>query len=86
MATPKAPKLMARIPKERDLECHVRTQTVFGTEFIEIRDFIPSTKTYSRGFMMDMRLLSRLNEELAKIEAERFGQQYIVADGQLQLF
>lgn len=86
MSTIKNPKLMGKFPKERDLECHVRIQHIFGTDFVEVRDFVPSTKTYSRGFMVDMKLLPRLNEELGKIEQERFGRSTPVAAGQGKLF
>jgi site-specific recombinase XerC len=86
MAALKAPKLMARIPKERDLEAHVRIQHIFGDDFVEVRDFIPSTKTYSRGFLIDMKLLPRLNEELQRIEQERFGKTSPVGAGQGKLF
>lgn len=48
----KRPKLVAKIPKEPDLEAHVRTTTVAGVEYIEVRDYIPSTKTYSRGILL----------------------------------
>lgn len=58
------PKLMVKFAKERDLECHVRKLTIFDTEFVEVRDFIPSTKTYARGFLIEAQHLDRLIEAL----------------------
>lgn len=58
------PKIRARIKKERDLETHVRTQFVAGTEFVELRDYVPSTKTYSRGVAFESHQLGDVIEAL----------------------
>jgi hypothetical protein len=64
----KRPKLMSKFAKERDLECHVRTHSILGSTFVEIRDYIPSTKTYSRGFTVEAIHLPRLIEELQTVQ------------------
>jgi hypothetical protein len=70
--TTKRPKVMAKIKKESDLEAHVRTQWVLGHEFVEVRDYVPSTKTYSRGFVIEKHRLGDLIESLQETQ-ERLG-------------
>lgn len=62
------PKIRARIKKERDLETHVRTMFVAGTEFVELRDYVPSTKTYSRGVAFERHQLGNVIEALQATE------------------
>lgn len=66
------PKIWTRIHKERDLDLLVRTQSVLGTEFVELRDFIPSTKTESRGVLIEKRLLPQVIEALQDLQ-QHFG-------------
>lgn len=84
---PKEPKVHAKIGKERDLEAHVRTQWVLNTEFVEIRDYIPSTKTYSRGFVIERHKLPDLIESLADLQDRLGGARTSAAEipGQLQM-
>lgn len=60
----KKPRLLSKIPKGNDLETHVRALFVGGIEFVELRDYIPSTKTYSRGVVFERHLVPRVIEAL----------------------
>jgi hypothetical protein len=64
----KKPKLIGKIKKENDLETHIRALWVGGVEFVELRDYIPSTKTYSRGVVFERRLIGDLLDVLAHAE------------------
>lgn len=63
------PKIWSRIHKERDLDLLIRTRKVLGTEFVELRDYIPSTKTDSRGILIDKHLLPQVIESLQDLQA-----------------
>lgn len=80
------PKVRARIKKERDLETHIRTQFVAGTEFVELRDYVPSTKTYSRGVSFESHLLRDVIDALdATNEVLGTGTSATEIPGQLKL-
>lgn len=83
MATAKIrkPKLKAKIRKEADLEAHVRTQWVMNGDFVEIRDFVPSTGEYGRGFTIERHLLAELVAALAELVPSK-----AEIPGQLSLF
>jgi hypothetical protein len=57
-------KLWTRFSKERDLELHIRVGWLFGTEFVQILDYVPSTGRYETDVMIERRLLDRLMSEL----------------------
>lgn len=61
------PKIWNRIHKERDLDLLVRTQSILGSEFVELRDHIPSTKVDSRGIVFEKRLLPQVIEALVDL-------------------
>jgi len=63
-AAPPVPvgKLWGRFRKERDLELHVRTGWVFGTEFVQLLDFVPSRGVYENEILIHAGLLSELTE------------------------
>lgn len=42
------------IPKLGDLECHLRVVDIDGLRALELRDFIPSTQTYGRGYWIPL--------------------------------
>lgn len=63
----KQSKLMAKIPKERDLELHIRKTSILDVEFVDIRDFYPSTGEYGRGILIERHTLPRLIEELETV-------------------
>ena len=63
----KQPKVQAKIRKARDLEAHITTQFVAGVEFVEIRDYVPSTRTYGRGATFEKRLLPQIAEALSDL-------------------
>jgi hypothetical protein len=62
------PKIQAKIRKAPDLEMHVTTQFAAGREFVEIRDYIPSTQTYGRGVAFEKQHLGRLAGELQDLD------------------
>ena len=53
MAT-KDGKVFTKAEKAIDLEVHVRYRKVEDEEFVDIRDFVPSTKTYGRGILIPL--------------------------------
>ncbi|MDQ1499408.1 MAG: hypothetical protein QOI86_2748 [Actinomycetota bacterium] len=61
-------KLWVRLRKERDLELHVRTGWLFGTEFVQLLDYVPSTGRYETSVLVERALLGRLLEDLAALD------------------
>lgn len=61
-------KLWAKLHKERDLELHLRAGWLFGTEFVQLVDYQPSTGRYENAVMVDRRLLGRLLEKLLRLQ------------------
>ena len=57
-------KLWVRLVKERDLELHVRTGWIFGTEYVQLIDVVPSTGRYGRAVLVEGRLLGLVLEHL----------------------
>lgn len=51
---PASARVVQVVRKGPDLECHLRVIKVEGTEVIEFRDYIPSLKTYGRGYWIPM--------------------------------
>ena len=43
-------KVLARLYKSRDVETHVREIFVQGVRAVELRDYIPSSDRYGRGY------------------------------------
>ena len=60
-------KLWGRLRKERDLELHVRVGWQFGTEYLQLLDFQPSTGTYENAVLVERRLLGRLLGKLTAL-------------------
>ena len=60
-------KLWVKLPKERDLELHVRTGWMFGTEFIQLLDFVPSTGAYENEMLIQARLLPDLADRFSSL-------------------
>lgn len=48
-------RVVQTIQKAADLECHIRVVEVEGVKVVEFRDFIPSLKTYGRGYWVPLR-------------------------------
>lgn len=59
--------ILARIPKARDLETHVREVDVDGTLVLELRDFIPSLSEYGRGYWFTREGAPALVDALEKV-------------------
>lgn len=57
-------KLWVRLVKERDLELHVRTGWIFGTEYVQLVDVVPSTGRRGRAVLVEGRLLGVVLEHL----------------------
>ena len=60
-------KLWVRFRKERDLELHVRTGWLFGAEFVQLLDFIPSRGVYDNEILIHAALLSELTERFSSL-------------------
>jgi hypothetical protein len=45
-------KLVGTLPKGTDLEVHVRSLSSDGEEFIDVREYVPSSETYGRGLLV----------------------------------
>jgi hypothetical protein len=59
-------KLIGRIVQGADLELHIKETKIDGVTFINIRDFVPSTKDYGQGALINIRHLPYLLEHLAE--------------------
>jgi hypothetical protein len=57
-------KLWVRLVKERDLELHVRTGWIFGTEYVQFVDVVPSTGRHGQAVLVEARLLGLVLEHL----------------------
>jgi hypothetical protein len=57
-------KLWVRLVKERDLELHVRTGWIFGTEYVQLVDVVPSTGRHGQAVLVERRLLGLVLEHL----------------------
>ena len=57
-------KLWVRLVKERDLELHVRTGWIFGTEYVQLVDVVPSTGRHGQAVLVEGRLLGLVLEHL----------------------
>ena len=66
-------KLWVRFRKEHDLELHVRTGWVFGTEFVQLLDYVPSAGRYETSVLVERALLGRLLEDLAALDRHAAG-------------
>lgn len=60
-------KLWGKLHKERDLELHLRAGWIFGTEFVQFLDFVPSTGKYENAVLIEHRLVGRLLKELSRL-------------------
>lgn len=81
----KKPKVHAKIRKAKDLETHITTRFVAGHEFVEIRDYVPSTGVYSRGWTGEMRLLPQVLEALQDLHQRTAANPSNQVEGQLAL-
>lgn len=62
-------KLICSFPKAADLTTRVKITRVDGREFLNIRDYVPSTKTYGKGVLIPMERLQDLREALEGVQA-----------------
>jgi hypothetical protein len=66
-------KLWIRLAKERDLELHVRTGWIFGTEYVQLVDFVPSTGRHGQAVLVERRLLGQVLEHLVGLHRHLSG-------------
>lgn len=60
-------KLWAKLAKERDLELHVRAGWLAGTEYVQLADYVPSTKEYEVVMFIETRLLRDVLRHLVNV-------------------
>jgi len=51
---PASTRVVQSIKKGPDLECHLRVVDVEGTRVVEFRDYIPSLRSYGRGYWIPL--------------------------------
>lgn len=51
---PASTRVVQTVSKGSDLECHLRVVEVEDVKVIEFRDYIPSLKTYGRGYWIPL--------------------------------
>lgn len=66
-------KLIGRIPQGADLELHVKETKIEGHTFLNLRDYVPSTKEYGKGTLLRLNDLPRLLEFLNERADYHFG-------------
>ena len=70
---PASARVVQAIDKAADLECHLRVVDVEGVKVVELRDYIPSLKSYGRGYWIPLeeaKIFSLINglTEIARSE------------------
>lgn len=66
-------KLIGRIQQGADLQLHIKETTIEGLKFINIRDFVPSTKEYGQGALIRLEHLPQVLEHLNERASYHFG-------------
>ena len=66
-------KLWVRLGKERDLELHVRTGWIFGTEYVQLVGVVPSTGCLGPAVLVERRLLGPVLEHLGGLHRHLSG-------------
>lgn len=67
-SNPVKSKIIETIPKAEDLKLAVRTVKIEGVEYIDIRDYVPSTKTFGKGVLFRRHVLPDLVIALGKLD------------------
>lgn len=62
------PKVIKTLVKGHDLELKIATVWMDNLQFVEIRDFIPSTGEYGKGAVFPLALLGQVLEALQYVE------------------
>ncbi len=60
-------RLYAKLPKERDLQLHIRAGWLFDVEFIVIGDYVPSRGDYGQRVLIARALLPEVTRELRRL-------------------
>lgn len=64
-------KVYATLTKGADLQLRVKVTWIDGLEFVNLRDYIPSTGEDGKGILFPLHMLPRVLEELAEVERQR---------------
>lgn len=60
-------KVMHKIKRGPDFEQHIRQVRAEGSEFVEIRDYVPSEKWYGRGVQIEPRHIQEVIDALRDV-------------------
>ncbi len=60
------------IPKASDLKLAIKTTRIDGVEYVDIRDYVPSTEVYGKGVLFERHLLTDVIDALVRLN-ERLG-------------
>lgn len=52
---PASVRVIQKIEKAPDLECHIRIVEIESVKVVELRDYIPSLKEYGRGYWIPLK-------------------------------
>ena len=66
MGTPAETTVLERFHKSRDVETHLRAVRVDGVSALELRDYIPSSDRYGRGYWIPEEISEALGAAIAK--------------------
>ncbi|HET7110262.1 MAG TPA: hypothetical protein VFI41_05285 [Gemmatimonadales bacterium] len=66
-------KMIGRVRQGADLELHIKETKVDGLKFINIRDYVPSTKEYGQGTLIRLEHLPSILEFLNERAEYHFG-------------
>lgn len=69
-ATPTRERIYARYRKGADLELHVKVTWVNGLQFVNLRDYVPSTQEYGKGVLFPIDILPWVLESLQQVAAD----------------
>lgn len=65
---PTRDKLYAKYRKGPDLELHIKVTWIDGLEFVNLRNYVPSTKEYGKGVLFPSHMLPWIVEELGELQ------------------
>lgn len=60
-------KVFSRIDRGQDLELHVKLTDVDGEKRVNLREYVPSTKTYGRGVLFPLDVLTEVVDGLIDV-------------------
>lgn len=63
-------KIWARVHKAPDLDLAIKITTIEGQTYVNLRDYVPSTKEFGKGILFPVALASEVAEALIQIRAQ----------------